>query len=47
MILSVPVMSMIKIVLSKFESTKPIAIMMSNVVEERKNQNQTEMEFKE
>lgn len=47
MILSVPVMSMIKIVLSKFESTKPIAIMMSNVVEERKNPNQTEMEFKE
>ena len=47
MILSVPVMSMIKIVLSKFESTKPIAILMSNVVEDRKNPNQTEMEFKE
>lgn len=47
MILSVPVMSMIKIVLSKFESTKPIAILMSNVVEEKKNPNQTEMEFKE
>ena len=47
MILSVPVMSMIKIVLSKFESTKPIAILMSNVVEERKNPNQTEMEFKD
>jgi AI-2 transport protein TqsA len=29
MILSVPIMSMIKIILSKFESTKPISIMMS------------------
>ena len=32
MLLSVPVMSMIKIILSKFESTKPLAIMMSNEV---------------
>jgi AI-2 transport protein TqsA len=29
MLLSVPIMSMIKIILSKFESTKPIAILMS------------------
>ncbi len=32
MLLSVPVMSMIKIILSKFESTNPLAILMSNEV---------------
>lgn len=32
MLLSVPVMSMIKIIMSKFESTKPISILMSNEV---------------
>jgi AI-2 transport protein TqsA len=32
MLLSVPVMSMIKIILGKFESTKPIAILMSNEI---------------
>jgi AI-2 transport protein TqsA len=46
MILSVPVMSMIKIVLSKFESTKPIAILMSNEVDEKKVE-QLEMNFTE
>lgn len=46
MILSVPVMSMIKIVLSKFDSTKPIAILMSNVVVEKKDAKQTEIPFK-
>jgi AI-2 transport protein TqsA len=46
MILSVPVMSMIKIVLSKFESTRPIAILMSNEVEDKKAE-QMEMNFTE
>jgi predicted PurR-regulated permease PerM len=32
MLLSVPVMSMIKIILSKFETTQPLAILMSNEV---------------
>ncbi len=47
MILSVPVMSMIKIVLSKFESTRPISILMSYEVSDGKNKDQTEIEFKE
>jgi len=47
MILSVPVMSMIKIVLSKFESTRPVAIMMSYEVSNKNDAHQTEMEFKE
>lgn len=38
MILSVPIMSMIKIILGKFESTKPLSILMSlNVTGEKKN----------
>lgn len=47
MILSVPVMSMIKIVLSKFDSTRPISILMSYEVYEKKNKDQTEIPFKE
>ncbi len=47
MILSVPVMSMIKIVLSKFESTRPVAIMMSYEVSGKDDSHQTEIEFKE
>ncbi len=47
MILSVPVMSMIKIVLSKFESTRPISILMSYEVSDGKNKDQTEIEFKD
>lgn len=47
MILSVPVMSMIKIVLSKFDSTRPISILMSYEVFEKKNKEQTELPFKE
>lgn len=38
MILSVPIMSMIKIVLSKFEQTRPLSILMSyNIIRETKN----------
>ncbi|MCX6157590.1 MAG: AI-2E family transporter [Ignavibacteriae bacterium] len=47
MILSVPFMSMIKIVLSKFDSTRPISILMSYDVTEKLDKNQTEMQFKE
>lgn len=47
MILSVPVMSMIKIVLSKFNSTRPISILMSYEVSDKSDKNQTEIEFKE
>ncbi|MFZ4590013.1 MAG: AI-2E family transporter [Ignavibacteria bacterium] len=47
MILSVPVMSMIKIVLSKFDSTRPISILMSYDVTEKLNKDQTEIQFKE
>ena len=47
MILSVPVMSLIKIVLSKFDSTRPISILMSYEVSDGKNKDQTEIEFKE
>jgi len=45
MILSVPVMSMIKIVLSKFESTCPLAILMSHDVSRKNNPEQKEIEF--
>lgn len=45
MILSVPIMSMIKIVLSKFESTRPISILMSYEVSDSKNKDQTEIPF--
>lgn len=45
MILSVPVMSMIKIVLSKFESTKPLAILMSHDVSRKNDPEQAEIEF--
>ena len=47
MILSVPFMSMIKIVLSKFDSTRPISILMSYEVTNNKSKDQTEIPFKE
>jgi predicted PurR-regulated permease PerM len=47
MLLSVPIMSMIKIVLSKFESTRPLSILMSyEVVSAKKDKKQTEIAFK-
>ena len=46
MILSVPVMSMIKIVLSKFESTRPISIMMEYETGPDKGERQMEIDFK-
>lgn len=45
MILSVPLISMLKIIFSKFEKTKPFAILMSNVVGNKKTLQQ-EIEFK-
>jgi len=45
MLLSVPVMSMIKIILSKFESTKPIAILMSNEVVYSKIDKEADLNF--
>jgi predicted PurR-regulated permease PerM len=45
MLLSVPVMSMIKIILSKFESTNPIAILMSNEVVYSKTNKEAELNF--
>jgi predicted PurR-regulated permease PerM len=46
MLLSVPIMSMIKIVLSKFESTRPLSILMSyEVVPAKKDKDQTEIAF--
>jgi len=45
MILSVPVMSMIKIVLSKFEGTRPLAILMSHDASRKDDLEQTEIEF--
>lgn len=44
MILAVPVMSMIKIVLSKFESTRPISILMSYSVNKTDTVNQMEID---
>jgi AI-2 transport protein TqsA len=45
MLLSVPVMSMIKIILSKFESTNPLAILMSNEVIYSKIDKETDLNF--
>ncbi len=45
MILAVPVMSMIKITLSKFESTKPISILMSYDVPVKKSNNDSQQEI--
>jgi len=45
MLLSVPIMSMIKIILSKFESTNPIAILMSNEVVYTKVDKEADINF--
>lgn len=47
MLLSVPIMSMIKIILSKFETTRPISILMSyEVINLKRDKKQTEIDFK-
>lgn len=45
MLLSVPIMSMIKIILSKFESTKPLSILMAYEVQHTKGDKQSVIKF--